>query len=102
MPYRRRFRAVVLACIASLSADIAIAADGHSDLQNFLSTYRCAVVERLERMHARGDRSVQWDRFLILASRQAPEHYVQCIFTDNDTEMFCEAASGFYAPDRFI
>jgi hypothetical protein len=49
-------------------------------------------------MHAHGDRSVQWDRFLILGSRSAREHYVQCIFTDNDTEMHCEAASGFYAP----
>ena len=30
-----------------------------------------------------------------------PEYYVQCIFTDNDTAMYCEAASGFYAPVPF-
>lgn len=74
------------------------AAEMASGLQEFLATYRCGVVEALESIHARGDRLAQDERFAVLQSRTTRQHYVQCRFTDNDTAMFCEAASGYYGP----
>jgi hypothetical protein len=76
---------------------VAFAAGAADGLQNFLATYRCAVVERLELTHARADQAGKGE-FLILAPRSARERYVQCIFHDKDTAIFCEAASGFYKP----
>jgi hypothetical protein len=103
MQMHRLWYAGALVFITCLMTSAASAADAGEALRNFLATYRCAVVERLERMHARGDRSSQTDLFLILAVRSKPK-YVQFIFTDSDTAMYCEATSGFYAPvaSRFI
>lgn len=36
------------------------------------------------------------DRYLILWSKRKPEYYVQCLFHDEDRQIYCEAASGFY------
>jgi hypothetical protein len=77
--FRSRLMAVAfLLCGISGVAFAAAAADG---LQSFLSTYRCAVIERLELTHARAGQSGK-DEFVILAPRSARERYVQCIFHD--------------------
>jgi len=64
----------------------------------FIARHRCAIVERLEIMHQRGPVETSRDRFIIVALRGAPQRYVQCIFHDRDTRMFCEASSGAYGP----
>jgi hypothetical protein len=99
MGRRLRIGTAAVCWVAAFAWSESEAAEIAAGLRDFLATYRCAVVVRLERMHARGDRSTQTERFIILESRRARQHYVQCIFTENDTEMFCEAASGFYAPE---
>jgi hypothetical protein len=81
-------------------------AQAADDLRAFLANHRCAVVERLELIHARGNRSRSHNRFLVVALEQHGQSYVQCLFVTQDTRMLCEAASGFYAqrtgePRRF-
>ena len=64
----------------------------------FIARHRCAIAERLEIMHKRGLVEESRDRFIIVALRGAPQRYVQCIYHDRDTRMFCEASSGAYGP----
>lgn len=64
----------------------------------FIARHRCAVVERLDGLHRRGGVDDSHDRFIIVALHGEPQHYVQCIFHDRDTRMFCEASSGAYGP----
>jgi hypothetical protein len=91
------------AMLMAATADAA-AAERPTGLQAFINTYRCAVVERLQLIHL--NRAHETDRFLVLALRRNQEMYVQCLFMDDDRQMLCEAASGFYAqrpgePRRF-
>jgi hypothetical protein len=74
---------------AASAADAALA-----DLAVFLAAYRCDVVERLSMIRA--DRTPK-DRYLILAIKEGPRGYVQCLFVENDSRLLCEAESGFYA-----
>jgi hypothetical protein len=67
------------------------------DKRTFITNHRCAVVERLELIHARGNRSTTHNRFLMVGLHDHGQRYVQCIFLAYDTRMLCEASSGFYA-----
>jgi hypothetical protein len=74
-----------------------------ADLAVFLAAYRCDVVERLRMIRA--DQTPK-HRYLILAIKEGPRGYVQCLFVENDARLLCEAESGFYAqkdgePRRF-
>lgn len=73
----------------------AIAAPGDS-LHDLLSVYRCEVVQRLEQIYATGDPKLDDDRFLAVTVPEHPHGYVQCIFHDEQTAIYCEASSGFY------
>lgn len=68
--------------------------DDRDDLLAFLATYRCGVVERLRRIHE--NQASKTDRYFIIALKSDPQSYVQCIFLSNDTQMLCEASSGYY------
>lgn len=59
----------------------------------FIETYRCAVVQILAAIDARYP---ERNRFLILAVANRTPSYVQCLFTPQRREVFCEADSGFY------
>lgn len=61
-------------------------------LRAFLSAHHCEIAGRLAQIHS--DPRTQ-ARYLILADRDHPRHYVQCLFR-SDEPMLCEAASGFY------
>jgi hypothetical protein len=98
---RRRVRIAAAALLGAVAfASNVSAAELAAGLRDFLATYRCGVVEALESIHVRGDRSTETDRFAVLQSDTTREHYVQCIFTDNDAAMYCEAASGYHAPEE--
>jgi hypothetical protein len=64
----------------------------------FIARHRCALVERRETLHQRGPVEDSRDRFIIVALRGARQRYVQCIFHDRDTRMYCEASSGAHGP----
>ncbi len=60
-----------------------------------IEKWRCAVAAYLDRIHQLPPKLEH--RYLILWSKRKPEYYVQCIFHDEDRQIYCEAASGFYA-----
>jgi hypothetical protein len=72
-----------------------------SSLQPLLDQYRCPIVDRLERIYAKGDPERFPDEYLIVDRPGFPEHYVQCLFYKRG-KLYCEAASGFFfaAPDQ--
>jgi hypothetical protein len=85
---------IAMAVFMLAPASPAVAASA-ADLSAFLAAYRCDVVERLLMIHA--NQTSKDDRFLIIGLQGAPEEtYVQCLFNDDDSKIFCEAASGFY------
>ncbi len=53
---------------------------------------------RLETIHRRGPPDTSRNRFIVVALRDQPHRYVQCIFQDRDRQMLCEAAPGAYGP----
>lgn len=90
----RRRRSIKTA-LALASALFASAVDGRESdhLAVFLSTYHCEIVGRLGQIHANSNRKA---RYIILADTSQPEHYVQCLFIEDDARMLCEVASGFF------
>jgi type III secretion system-like peptide-binding chaperone len=86
------FRWVGVFLLVAMSAGQA-AADSFRDL---LINYRCEVVNRLEQIYRTGDPSSDRRRFLSISVPGHPQGYVQCIFHDNQTALYCEAASGYW------
>lgn len=64
--------------------------------RDFLIAYRCEVVNRLEQIYLTGDRSKDRDRFMAVTVPNHPHGYVQCMFHDNATALYCEASSGYW------
>jgi len=89
-----RFSRRVAAILLLLAAGPAMAAP--RGLDAFILAYECPVAVRLAAIHERGDMHREDSRFLILAVHKSGPAYVQCAFFDNDRQMMCEAASGFY------
>lgn len=63
---------------------------------DLLVEYRCPVVDRLEQVYSAGDPASSRHRFLAIEVPHAMQAYVQCMFHDNNTQLYCEAASGYY------
>jgi hypothetical protein len=80
----------------ALGAPIVAAAQPADTFHDLLVQYRCPVVDRLEQVYAAGDPASSRHRFLAITVPHAMQAYVQCIFHDNNTKLYCEAASGFY------
>ena len=68
---------------------------GGSSFEQLLNQYRCPIVDRLERIYAKGNPEKFEDGYLIVDIPGRSENYVQCIFYKTD-KIICEAASGFY------
>lgn len=90
-----RHRRSTKAAFALAAGLFASAADGRERdrLGAFLSTYHCEIVGRLGQIHASSEKA---SRYIILSDASRPEHYVQCLFIEDDARMLCEVASGFY------
>lgn len=87
--------ATALAVAITLAQVEVSRAQDATQLTKFLIKYRCPVVDRLERIYAKGDPIVYRDEYLIVYVPQRPEHYVQCLF-HAPGKIYCEAASGFF------
>ncbi len=85
-----------LAVVAVLLSFAPAWAEARDSFRALLSVYRCEVVNRLERIYATGDPASDRDRFIAVTVPGHPHGYVQCIFHDNQTGLYCEASSGFY------
>lgn len=71
-------------------------AEMSTSLRALLVVYRCDVVKRLEQIYVTGDPASDRDRFIAVTVPSHPHGYVQCIFHDKQTGLYCEASSGFY------
>jgi hypothetical protein len=92
---RRRASAAGVALVAAVASAGAASADG---LSEFLSVHRCRVVATLGMI---ADARIDRDPFLILAWPAASpvQGYVQCLFNDDSTQIYCEAESGALDPE---
>lgn len=86
-------RIAVSLVVAVMAGQVAFAADSFHDL---LVVYRCEVVHRLEQIYGAGNPASDRDRFITVTVPNHPHGYVQCIFHDSQTGLYCEAASGFW------
>lgn len=66
-------------------------------LDKLQEKYRCQITAYLRAIRAR-PLTVK-HRFLIIERMARSEYYVQCLFYDNDSNIDCEAVSGYYNPD---
>jgi hypothetical protein len=82
--------------LAVSSTSPCAAAEPRDSFHDLLAVYRCEVVHRLEQIHATGDAAVDRNRYIAVTVPDHPHGYVQCIFHDRLTKIYCEAASGFY------
>jgi hypothetical protein len=55
----------------------------------FIEKWRCPVAAYLRRIHQLP--RTNDDRYLILWAKRRPTLYVQCIFHDDDRQIYCEA-----------
>lgn len=69
-----------------------------TEIDAFISTYNCMLVEDLKTISERGDKGKSRNRYFIVDMRDAPQRFVQCIFVEFDTKLLCEASSGRYGP----
>ncbi len=68
-----------------------------ADRNAFIAAYECELTLRLFVIHVLGDPAWEDNRFLTLSLKDEPGHYVQCAYFDNDAQMMCEAASGYFS-----
>lgn len=66
-------------------------------LEDFLKTYVPQVEDQLRCIH--DHEMTEQDRFLVV---EMPDGYVQCLFHDNDQQIFCETSSGFWRNNNRI
>jgi hypothetical protein len=71
-------------------------AEMSASLRDFLVEYRCQLVDRLERIYEFGDHASHRDRFIAVTVPRHRHGYVQCMFAERRSLLFCEASSGFY------
>ncbi|MHC2105093.1 hypothetical protein [Methylobacterium sp. CM6246] len=101
MRWTRIAVALLIAAFAEAPPGSGQARSGLSPRGAFIRQHRCEVVARLDAIHRRGPVETSRDRFIVVALRDRPMHYVQCIFQPFDTVMLCEASSGAYGKTGF-
>ncbi len=91
---RRRFVMIAVACLAGLSATRLAQGKTRDWRAAFIADHRCAIIDRLHMIHSQPGTV---DRFLVVHPARNSAAYVQCLLEADDTEILCEAASGFYS-----
>jgi hypothetical protein len=88
--------AVLLTCWFTLSQPASADTSRFGTRQDFVDRHHCAVTARLQTLYDKVTTKPQ-DRFLILALSYSEQSFVQCLFEDDNSEVLCEASSGFYS-----
>ncbi len=94
---RRRWGAAGRRWLSVLALLSALLVPGRASAEprgTFIAENRCQIVVRLNAIHAQRGAP---DRFLVAAARGRGQAYVQCLLVDEDTNLLCEASSGYYA-----
>jgi len=89
-------KALKLTVLSAFSLLGPTVAEEHGSFHGLLSVYRCEVVHRLEQIYAAANPRSDRDRFIAVIVPGHPHGYVQCIFHDKQSRLYCEASSGFY------
>jgi type III secretion system-like peptide-binding chaperone len=90
----------IVAMTLLLLASAAPAAKKEAALPNapqiaaYVEKWRCPVAAYLQGIYQLPPTND--DRYLILWAKRRPALYVQCIFHEDDQQIYCEAPSGFY------
>jgi hypothetical protein len=97
---RRRWSAAAVALALLLGAGPALAAPADPNatdrrIAELLDLWRCPIAAYFDRIHRAPP--TEPHRFLVLWPKQQPSFYVQCKLHDDDSMIYCEAASGVYA-----
>ena len=87
---------MLAAALAPLLAAPAARAEMSKSFHALLEVYRCEVVHRLEQVYAAGDPASDRHRYIAISVPGRVQAYVQCMFHDHESKIYCEAASGFY------
>lgn len=90
---RRTRRAIMIAVMAS--ALLAAMPAWASGLDEFVRAYHCPLLKAFETIRAH--KMTPMNRYIALSAGDK-RRYVQCRFFDEDRQIECEAASGFYGP----
>lgn len=67
------------------------------ELREFIDAHICIVVERLRMIRAAPREPEKKNRYLTVQPVDDVDVYAQCIFFENDTKAYCEAASGRFS-----
>jgi hypothetical protein len=86
---RRICISIALVLFAATSAE----AEGDDARDAFIEAYRCTVIEILTSIQGRNPAT---SRYLLLAVPNRTPSYVQCLFSPDRRQIYCEADSGFY------
>lgn len=79
------------ACVwLALLAPPAMAEDGRT---KFIAENRCQITHRLFMTYLQRQKL---DRFVVVEVKGGNQQYVQCLLLEDNKQMLCEAASGFY------
>lgn len=94
----RRVAGKAMAEVAASAAGLHGAAAGGGGLDAFVAMHKCRVAEGLRMIAAATE---DRDPFLILAwPPSSPiQAYVQCLFNDDSSQIYCEAQSGTLDPE---
>ena len=96
MPVRLIRAMVGGALVASLLGGASLAQPASNS--NFpFELQRCAIAAYLKAIYVRPSLVKERDRFVVVSVDGQPQAYVQCMFAENFTLLYCEASSGFYA-----
>ncbi len=83
-------------------AGVAIGGELSTAAQQLIAARRCEVSQRLEAIRRQPIDASLPDggngRFLVIGIRGKPHYFVQCMYHGGDAMVYCEAASGRYAP----
>jgi hypothetical protein len=72
-------------------------AHDHKRTEALLATYFCPKADYLAEITRKP--MTPHERFLIVWAKNHEEYYVQCMFFDDDQQIRCEGASGYYYPE---
>lgn len=85
--------AVILAGHLCASSALAQTSDTR---QALFAKYRCPLADMLRQVFEAPSAFQKLDRYLVLSAPLVQKNYVQCMFAENRTKLYCEASSGYY------
>ena len=87
---------LLLAVISGLLPGPAVAQPADT-LNELLAAERCPLSAQLKAVYERPSAFKERDRFLVVSVKIRPQNYVQCMFAENRSKLYCEASSSYSA-----